>query len=266
LAGYLEFWDLMKPRVLMQTWLRIHPDYPVAEIAPVLLEWGEEKARQHLPTVPEGTRVALRIGAHVKDVAQVKALENADYQNIRRFWRMHIDFNGATPAPTWPEGIRVRSMQPGEERKAIHAVRSAFHDHWGHVETPFEEEFSRWQHFMRTGDWFDPSLWFFALDGEEIAGFSYCRAALDGEPEVGWVNQLGVLRPWRNRGLGLALLQHSLAALQSRGRPSVALGVDASSLTGATRLYRKAGMHPDERYTIDLFEKEMRPGEDLTTH
>ena len=41
------------------------------------------------------------------------------------------------------------------------------------------------------------------------------------------------------------------------------LGVDAQSLTGATRLYEKAGMHVDRQYAN--YEKELRPGEDLGT-
>jgi hypothetical protein len=41
------------------------------------------------------------------------------------------------------------------------------------------------------------------------------------------------------------------------------LGVDASSLTGATRLYEKAGMHIVEE--SDRYEKDLRPGKDLGT-
>jgi ribosomal protein S18 acetylase RimI-like enzyme len=56
------------------------------------------------------------------------------------------------------------------------------------------------------------------------------------------VNVLGVRRPWRRRGLALALLLHSFHELEARGMDRVALGVDAESLTGAVRLYEKAGM------------------------
>jgi ribosomal protein S18 acetylase RimI-like enzyme len=43
---------------------------------------------------------------------------------------------------------------------------------------------------------------------------------------------------------------------------AVELGVDADNLTGALRLYRKAGMQVKRR--IDLFEKELRPGREYT--
>jgi mycothiol synthase len=39
--------------------------------------------------------------------------------------------------------------------------------------------------------------------------------------------------------------------------------VDAQSLTGATRLYEKAGMYVQRQYAT--YEKELRPGEDLST-
>ena len=41
----------------------------------------------------------------------------------------------------------------------------------------------------------------------------------------------------------------------------VELGVDAKNLTGALRLYEKAGMHVHRQN--DIFEKEMRPGREV---
>jgi mycothiol synthase len=43
-----------------------------------------------------------------------------------------------------------------------------------------------------------------------------------------------------------------------RGLRTVGLGVDAASLTGATRLYEMAGMHVAHEYI--LFEKILEPG------
>jgi ribosomal protein S18 acetylase RimI-like enzyme len=65
-----------------------------------------------------------------------------------------------------------------------------------------------------------------------------------------------VRRPWRQRGLGLALLLHSFNNFYQRGDRAVGLGVDAQSLTGATRLYEKAGMRVTRQH--DLYEKIIR--------
>jgi hypothetical protein len=49
-------------------------------------------------------------------------------------------------------------------------------------------------------------------------------------------------------GLGLALLHHAFGAFYVRGRHLVGLAVDSQSLTGATRVYERAGMRVTERY------------------
>jgi len=64
------------------------------------------------------------------------------------------------------------------------------------------------------------------------------------------------------RGIALALLLHSSRELTLRGKERVGLGVDAASLTGATRLYVHAGTHPARQ--TGFYEKELRPGIDLS--
>jgi mycothiol synthase len=105
---------------------------------------------------------------------------------------------------------------------------------------------------------FDPSLWFLAVERDEVAGVCLCRPEEDGDPNLGWVSVLGVRPGWRRRGLGLALLQQSFAEFARRGRRGVGLGVDAENTTGAVRLYRRAGMRIVRR--SDIYEKELASG------
>jgi mycothiol synthase len=121
-----------------------------------------------------------------------------------------------------------------------------------------------WVHWIDHDPEHDPSLWFLALDGKEIAGVSLCRSRIAEDPAVAYVNALGVRRPWRRHGIALALLYQSFGELYRRGRWAVALDVDAQSLTGATRLYEKAGMHVQRQAVT--YEKELRPGAELRTH
>jgi mycothiol synthase len=79
------------------------------------------------------------------------------------------------------------------------------------------------------------------LSGDELAGFAVCREDAN-DPAAGHVWLLGVRRPWRRQGLGHALLLQSFQAFRQRGWTRGTLGVDASSPTGATRLYERAGM------------------------
>ena len=279
IVGYYEFWDLQGPHVRFDCWGCIHPDYMDLGIGTYLLSWVDQRAAQSVAKAPQGTRVILRsfdlsINQPVGDL-----LQKTGYQLIRHNLRMVTELNGQPPVPQWPDGITVRTMQTGhDESTVLRAIRDSFIDHWGHVETPFEQELERWLHRIRTDETFDPGLWFLAMDakhfapgfipgepGDEIAGISLCRAKTYDDPDMGWVSTLGVRRPWRKRGLGLALLQHSFHALYQRGFRKIGLGVDAQNLTGATRLYEKAGMYSDPNRQYSIYEKELRPGKDLTT-
>jgi ribosomal protein S18 acetylase RimI-like enzyme len=168
---------------------------------------------------------------------------------------MRIEMEAAPPAPVWPEGITVRTMRPGEEPAVHAALNEAFDDHWGHLPLPYET----WKAFFLERSDFDAALCFLAMEGDQIAGFSLCRP----EQGMGWVDDLGVRRPWRRYGLALALLLHAFDEFHQRGERTVGLSVDAQSLTGATHLYEKAGMRPFREW--EVFEKELRPGIELST-
>jgi GNAT superfamily N-acetyltransferase len=96
---------------------------------------------------------------------------------------------------------------------------------------------------------FDPSLYFLACEGDEVVGITLGRL----RDEAGWVRTVGVRRPWRRQGVAMALLLTAFRAFYDRGIHVVGLGVDAQSLTGATRVYERAGMHVRTRY--DAYQK-----------
>ena len=128
-------------------------------------------------------------------------------------------------------------------------VQESFADHWDFHPEPIER-FRRW---TTDRDDFDPTLCMLAEDGEELAGVSLNAWHWSGDPAFGWIGTLGVRRPWRRRGLALALLRHSFAHFERRGANRVGLGVDAENTTGAVRLYERAGMRPVKRF--DSFER-----------
>jgi ribosomal protein S18 acetylase RimI-like enzyme len=176
---------------------------------------------------------------------------------------MRIHMETPPPAPAWPTGITLRRYNPETDLEAVYrADEEAFRDHFGHIEMPVEDGLKRFKHFMTGYEGFDPSLWFLAMDGDKIAGICLCRKQAHSDPKVGWVNTLAVRRPWRKRGIGLALLRHAFGEFYRRGQCMAGLGVDAENLTGALRLYENAGMHV--HHAFDLFEKELRPGREIS--
>jgi ribosomal protein S18 acetylase RimI-like enzyme len=94
-----------------------------------------------------------------------------------------------------------------------------------------------------------------AIAGNEIAGVSICEHKRD--PDLGWVDALGVRAGYRRRGIAEALLRTAFAEFWRRGERRVGLGVDAESPTGATRLYERAGMRT--LWHAVVWEKELRP-------
>lgn len=263
LVGYVELWATA-PYVRMYSWGRVDPQHRGHGVGISLLQWVENKARERLPQAPEGTQVVLVQGTLSTDLLAQELFAIRGFSLARYFSRMVIELDGPVPDPVLPEGIVIRPFVRGvEERALIRAISVAFKDHWGYVQRPEEEDFRQWMHHIDHDPEFDPSLWFVAMAGTEIAGMSLCHNHLPEDPEMGWVGTLGVLRPWRHQGLGLALLHHSFREFQHRGRQRVGLGVDAQSLTGATRLYERAGMKVVRQYVN--FEKELRPGKNLAT-
>jgi ribosomal protein S18 acetylase RimI-like enzyme len=226
------------------------------------MEWAEKTARQSIDRVPDGARFSMASGTVTTYQPSIDLLTNSGMKRTRSFYTMEIDLDHEIEAPVLSEGISIRFMTGPEELATIvHAVEDSFQDHYGYVANSFETEMAFWSHMINTAPSFDPTLWFLAMDGDKIAGLSLCWPKRGPNEDLGWVGTLGVLRPWRRQGLGLALLQHSFAELKSRGKKAVGLGVDADSLTGATRLYEKAGMHVTRQF--DTYEKEFRPGVDL---
>lgn len=265
MVGYIEVWTTAKPPVHPWIWGRVHPDYERLGIGTWMLQWAEQRALQALPNIPEGLRFAPRVGTYRQAEPPRKLFEELGYHYIRSGYRMLIEMEGPVPEPVWSEGITLRTYNPETDAEAVYrAFVESFRDHFGFVEEPFEPGFKRFRHFQLDNQGFDPTLLFLAIDvsSAEIAGINICQSHVYDDPDVGWVSILGVRRPWRKRGIGLALLRHSFNEFYRRGKRKVGLGVDAQNLTGALRLYENAGMHVHQ--VFDQYEKELREGTEIS--
>ncbi len=221
----------------------VHPAHKGRGIGTRLLRLAEARARALAGAAPP----ALHANIEATNQAAQALFAAEGYRPVRHFWRMEILFEQPPAAPAWPAGMAVRAFVPGRDERVTHAaIQEAFQDHWGFQPTPFDE----WRQAQIGRADFDPALWFLAFDREELAGVVLGFARTD---ELGWVRNLGVRRPWRGRGVGMALLRQAFGAFYARGIRMAGLGVDAQNLSGATRLYERAGMRVAERY--DTLEK-----------
>ena len=170
-------------------------------------------------------------------------LAGRGYRDVRHFYEMAVELDGPPPAPVLPPGLTLQPFTPDDARAFHAAIGEAFTDHWEFHPLPFDEW---WQ--MRSSDPdVDFSWWFLVRDRDEVA------AAMRNVPGRGggvYVGTLGVRRPWRGRGLAKALLAHTFARAWEAGFRRVTLGVDASSPTGATALYRSVGMTVEQESAL----------------
>jgi mycothiol synthase len=262
IIAYTEVWDVSNPPVHPFVWGRVHPHYEGKGIGTAILKWSLDRAKQVMDRVPEEARVSARAYAISTYEPSKQLLEDHGMQMIRSSWQMEIDLDQSLPKPQWPDGISLVPYEHARDGEEVYrANEDAFRDHWGFVETPYEEGYERWLHFMIQDEEYDPDLWFITKNGKEIAGAALCRRRSWESEDTGWVRSLFVRKPFRRQGLALALLQHTFHEYKKRGKKHVGLGVDSQNLTGATRLYENARMHVKRQY--NHYELELRPGLEL---
>jgi mycothiol synthase len=264
--GYCTIWDTASLPVKPWFAWQVHPEHFGKGLEDYLLNWMEKTALRVIERCPEDAQIKFQTNSIDKADYRIEFIEGMGYSHSRNFYRMLIEMDEAPPQAILPGGIIIRAIRyPDELEALVKADDAAFQDHWGYIPRPIEEELEQWKHWIETDRLFDSSLFFLAIDNktDEIAGICLCRIEQHDNPENAYIDSLGVLRNYRRKGLALALLNHSFGELWRRGKQKVALHVDASSLTGATRLYEKAGMHADETWMS--FQKIIREGVDLST-
>jgi mycothiol synthase len=230
-------------------------------IGTYLLRQAEVRARELMTNAPPDARVVLYTWVDGGNQVAPHLVEQEGFTLLRYFLWMEIEMDAPPPVPTWPSDITVRTFSPGKDDRAVFdATEDAFQDEPGYEPGNFAE----WSYWRFTRDNFDPSLWFLAVDGDEIAGTALCRHDVGDNGGTGWISDVGVRPRWRKKGLALALLHHAFGEFYRRGVRRCSLSVDVQNLSGAIRLYERAGMHPTRRAEI-RYEKELRPGAEPRT-
>jgi mycothiol synthase len=209
----------------------VHPAHRGRGVGSSLLDRIQARASELLAGLPSARfRHAINAG----DPAAAAMLRARGLRPVRHFWHMQIDLAAGFEAGPTPAGIEIGGIDPRVDLPAVHAVlEEAFADHWGHHREPLD----RWVEQQTGSPSYDPTLWLLATQGGAPVGGLTASVAEDH----GWVDELGVLRPSRGRGIAGALLRRSFATLARRGCRRVLLNVDAENPTGATRLYERVG-------------------------
>ena len=209
-------------------------------IGGALLAWGERRARDIAADHPADRPRWHGADTWDADARGARLLRREGYEAARTFFFMVRPDLDAIPEAPLPIGFDVRAVDETQLRDVFDAGGKAFRDHWGAIEED-EASFERFASDPRT----DPSLFVVGFAGDEIAG-AVLNVIDDAENGLfdrrrGLLDSVFVRRPYRQRGLGRALVVRSLELLRARGMTSASLGVDSENANAALHLYESCG-------------------------
>lgn len=233
----------------------VHPIHQGRGLGTALVQWGERWAREHIAAAPPDARVLTQHYIPIDNPAGRTLLEGLGYAQERVVYKMQIDLHAAAPTTPLPDGLLLRGFVAGQDERAVfEAIEDAFQDRWGSVGNDYDE-WLKTTVSQRTS----AQHWHIAQEMGHGAIAGVCLGYAAGG--AGWIHAVGVRRPWRQQGVGHALLLRAFESFRRAGVRSVGLSVDSSSSTGAPRLYTAAGMDVTQRYIV--YTKTLRAGRDM---
>lgn len=182
----------------------------------------------------------LRVWAHgghaaARHLAQVLGLTL--FRELRQMRRPLAGLD--LPDPVLPEGVTVRTFEPGRDEDAWLAVNAAAFAHH-----PEQGSLVRRDLDDRMNEpWFDPAGFFLAFRGDELVGFHWTK--VHAEEGLGEVYVVGVKPGAQGGGLGKALTTIGLRHLAGLGLPTAMLYVDADNKP-AVAVYERLGFTTHE--------------------
>ena len=221
----------------------VHPDVRGHGIGRSLLAWLEGRARQQLAA--SGLSLPGWVLAYTQDrnPGAARLFERAGFETARYFAQLERSLSEPIPELELPEPLRLVTASLDRSDATRGAKNSAFRDHWGSQPTPLEA----WDNFM-TASTRRLDLSYLAVDGDEVVGLVILDVNEDDWALQGYagsyISLVGVVAPWRRRGVAPALLAASLRASRDAGLERIALDVDSESPTGALGLYTGMGFRP----------------------
>ncbi|MFI9289928.1 mycothiol synthase [Streptomyces werraensis] len=177
----------------------------------------------------------LRVWAHgghstARHLAQVLGLTL--FRELRQMRRPLANLD--LPDPVLPEGVTVRTFEPGRDDAAWLALNAAAFAHHPEQGSLTQRDLDD----RKAEPWFDPAGFFLAERDGRLVGFHWTKVHAD--EGLGEVYVLGVAPGAQGGGLGKALTTIGLRHLADQGLPTAMLYVDADN-KAAVSVYERLG-------------------------
>jgi GNAT superfamily N-acetyltransferase len=168
-----------------------------------------------------------------------QAAQDAGATPVRSFKRMTRPLTGDELPPEPPPGVTLQGIDHTDEdaMRAFHrVVLEAFSEQPGAQAGAYEA----WRANIAAATTMPYDEWLVAeADGRPVGVLQTSDFSADS---TGWVRNLGVLRPYRRRGIGRCLLETAFATFARKGYRTAGLVVDLGDDTASMRVYESAGM------------------------
>lgn len=219
-------------------WFMVLPEHRSTNIGKQLVLNGIEYLTE------KGMKI-VQAGVREERKEEVRLYEELGFRKVRTFSMMRRNLKSIPTKQLSPEKLEFRAMRPKtteEDAKLLnHLYDEAFVEHFDYRPITLEEK----MHMIKNDPNFDPSGCFFAYLGEKPVGYvgDWIDKKFVEHTKIrrGWVATIGVLKPYRHRGIGAALVTKALQHLRSLGMEEAVLGVDDDNPTKAKSFYETLG-------------------------
>jgi GNAT superfamily N-acetyltransferase len=226
---------------------RVDPEYRGQGLGRKLFQWQVERGTEILRSIDNDLPKYLRADEWDWIEDNHRLYRRFGFTPVRYFVEMLKPLSVLHESTT-PEDIEIVPWDRSLDAQAMDVINESFADHWG--STPTDAESFQYR-LDGTGTRIDLSL--LAVAGGEVVGVAL-NAHFPEDEELlgrrdGWVDVLGVLKPFRRRGVATALLQSSFGIFRAAGLTHSAIGVDTANPTDAFKLYTNLGYEVTHRTT-----------------
>lgn len=226
----------------------VHVAHRGQGIGTFLTNWLEARARQRFASFEDDLPCVMQIGIRDHQTDRMELLAAHGFQPTRYFFKMERDLSLPIPeVPLTPELMLVNWL-PARDEAVRMAFNDSFRDHYGF----FPVDADLWQGGFTGKPDFRGDLSALAVEADgRVIGFCLTsispeRNAQSGKNE-GFLEEIGVIRGRRKRGIASALIVSAMQALKASGIALASLGVDTENPSGALRLYENLGFQAVQR-------------------
>lgn len=223
----------------------VDPTWRRRGVGSALLAWQAARARQLLAST--GRDVPGRIATYVEEGFDDKAaiVTAAGFVPRRYYTDMRRDLSLPIPEVSLRDGLVLVPWTPERDEAVRLAHNEAFADDWGSApHTP--------ESWVEARASFAPEWSFVVLDRSNdrspVAGYLLSERYEQDWPSLGYtegyIDVLGVRRPWRGRRVATVLLTAAMRAYAADGIEYAGLGVDTDNPTGAVGIFAALGFEP----------------------